>query len=57
MARPSLRQLLERIEELERWRESIEEPKDRDLIGFHVDHEYEEAEWPETWIDKHKGGN
>ncbi len=49
MARPSLKQLLDRIEALEEWRESFEEKKD--AIGFHVDpHEYEEAEWPETWV-------
>lgn len=53
MAR-SFKQLEARLRALEEWRElmEIERGEKTDVIGFVLDHEYEDAEMPETWVDK-----
>ena len=58
MAR-SFKQLEARLRALEEWRElmEIERGEKTDVIGFVLDHEYEDPEMPETWVDKKNGGN
>ena len=53
MAR-SLKQLEARLRALEEWRElmDVERATETHVVGFHVDHEYEDPEVPETWIDR-----
>ena len=53
MAR-SIKQLEARLRALEEWRElmEIERGEKTDVIGFVLDHKYEDAEMPETWVDK-----
>lgn len=52
MAR-SLKKLEARLRALEEWRESmeIERGERTEVIGFRLDHEYEDAEIPETWVE------
>ena len=51
MAR-SLKQLEARLRALEEWRElmEIERGEKTGVIGFVLDHEYEDAEMPESWV-------
>lgn len=50
MAR-SLKQLEARLRALEEWRESVE-GESTTVIGFQLEHEYEDPEIPETRVDK-----
>lgn len=49
MAR-SFKQLEARLRALEEWRESVE-GESTTVIGFQLDHEYEDPEIPETWVE------
>jgi len=46
----SLKQLEARLRALEKWRESVE-GESTTVIGFQLEHEYEDPEIPETWVE------